>query len=218
MRMLAQRLRHMPCRIEGCTRRRDISKASSYCRGHAHARRRYGNPKGVRVWPKQYKAERKAVDRLFATYPDHAGVREACAWIRAWLDASIAGDSRQPGYIHAARLHRWQIEPRDILAEVCALWVYAMRYPRTLPDDERLTFALAVAMLFRAPRDYIKSYSYPSGERRKYRESGYADRLAVGTHLRMHLAPLFCNVAQAIEQQQQQERDARDAYREPFTN
>jgi hypothetical protein len=184
---------------------------------HDEARRRYGHPLGRRHYRKHYAPERRAVDALFRAFPDHPDVRTACEWIAGWLRAAALGDKSRPGYVHVARLARYDVQPLDVLAEVCAVWLFAMRNPRTLPDDERTTFALAVAMLFLAPRERTATYSYAKGERRVYKDAGHTDRAAIGNALRLTLAPLLVNVVRAIEEREQQQRERAAAFgRTPF--
>ncbi|MHB8495565.1 MAG: hypothetical protein ACYC9Z_04250 [Casimicrobiaceae bacterium] len=176
----------------------------------------YGDPEGRKVFPKDYASERREVAGLFRAFPEHPGVLDACKWLRGWLDASIAGDKSQPGYLHIARLDRWNITPLAILSEVCAVWLYAMRHPHTLPDDQRLTFALAGQALLLAPRDYVKSYHYKSGESRQYREARYEARKAIGDHLRLTLARLLVNVAHTCEERLQQKQNRAASFGLPF--
>ena len=214
MKALVQRGSHLPCRIPGCKSPR---MGATLCDRHRKFRRKYGDPQGHKLLAKNYTSERRQVAALFAAYPEHPGVLDACRWLRAWLDASIAGDKSQPGYVHVARLHRWEVQPLAILSEVCAVWLYAQRNPHALPDDQRLTFALAVAMLLLAPKDYLKSWFYKCGERRHYREAGYEDRKAIGDHLRLTLARLLVNVAHTCEERQQQKQKRAQSFGLPFT-
>jgi hypothetical protein len=216
LRQLAQRRLHQPCRVPGCKKRRDPSRAASYCIGHAARHRHYGSPFGRRIWRKDYAAERKAVDALFRKYPEHPGVLEACAFLRDWLDAAAAGE-KVPGAIHVARLQRYGVEPLTILAEVCAVFAWEQRNPRALPDDGvPLTCAMAIAMLYLVPREQTKAYVYPSGRTLRYKEAGSITRREVGTHLRDNLVRLLVNVWQAIEHEQQQQKNAVLAMSAPF--
>jgi hypothetical protein len=202
--------------VPGCRKRRDPSRAASFCIGHATRWRNYGNEHGRRIFRKEYREERKAVDALFKKYPTHPGLLQATAWVRSWLDAAAAGE-RVPGAVHVARLQRYGVEPRDILAEVCAVFAWERRHPRALPDDGvPLTYAMAIAMLYLVPREQVTAYSYPSGVRRRYKEAGGTTRKEVGDHLRMHLVRLLVNVHQAIEQEQQATKNAALAMSAPF--
>ncbi len=214
MRALVARGAHLPCRIAGCKKPR---AGATLCDSHRKRRWKYGDPEGRKIFPKFYLHERREVAKLFAAYPDHPGLIDACKWLRAWLDASLAGDKSQPGYVHMARLHRWEITPLAILAEVCAVWLYAHRHPHALPDDQRLTFALALQMLLLAPRDYLKSFHYKTGETRYYRESRYAARKEIGDHIRLTLARLFVNVTQACEERLEQKQNRAKSFGLPFT-
>ena len=216
LRQLAQRRMHLPCAILGCKRKRDPRVALSHCKPHAEARRRYGHPLGRRIWRHAYKVEREQVDALFRKYPEHPGVLEACAFLRDWLDAAAAGE-KVPGAIHVARLQRYRVSPLTILAEVCAVFAWERRNPHALHDDGApLTFALAIAMLYLVPREQTKAYVYPSGRTLRYKEAGSITRREVGEHLRVNLVRLLVNVWQAIEHEQQQQKNAVLAMSAPF--
>jgi len=184
--------------VPNCTRQRE--GVSRQCTTHRKRWRRLGHPEARRLYPKDYAQERRDVAALFKANPEHAGLLSALAFIREWLDASARGDTTQPGCIHLARLHRRAVTPMAILSEVSAVWWHVARYAK--PDDDRLTFAMVCSMLALAPRDYIKSYHFKSGERRVYRDAGRVDRSAMGEHLRERLAPLFVRVVQACEERE----------------
>jgi hypothetical protein len=197
------------CDVPNCARRRE--GVSRQCTTHRKRWRRLGHPEARRLYPKDYAQERRDVAALFKANPEHAGLLSALAFLREWLDASARGDTTQPGYTHLARLHRRAVTPMAILSEVSAVWWHVARYQK--PDDDRLTFAMVCSMLSLAPRDYVKSYHFASGERRVYRDAGRVDRAAMGEHLRERLAPLFVRVVQACEERERnaREREAAEA-------
>ena len=220
MRALVQRNNGRICDVSGCNRPRH--GAARHCANHKNTVYRYGDPRARKIEKKEYAAERKEVRTLFDAHPDHSGVRNSIAWLQDLIDRAGQGDSRVPAYVHVARLYRYEVSGRDALIELCALWLFLHRRPHALPDDgEAKTFALAVAFLYLAPRDHLKSYHYQCvgglRERRHYREARHAPRKAIGELLRKQLALLFVNVVRATEQQQQAERDARASLSVPFT-
>lgn len=188
------------CDIQRCERRRH--GLTRLCAMHRSRRRRFGHAEARMILPRDYMQERREVAALFKANPEHAGLLSALAFIREWLDASAQGDKQQPGFAHVARLDRRGVTPMIILLEVSAVWLHVDRYQK--PDDVRLDFSLALAMLRLAPRDFVRGYQYPSGERRYYRDAGHGDRAAIGDYLRSSLAPLFVRVVVACR-----EREAR---------
>jgi hypothetical protein len=204
---------HLPCDVAGCQRMR--IGAARHCEPHRERRWRYGHPLGRRIYMKDYAAERKEVAALFAAYPEHPGIRSACKWLRDWIEAAGRGE-QVPGTIHVARVHRYEVPALAVLTELCAVWLHVERH--RFPDDQRLTFALAIAMLSLAPRDHLKSWHYKSGERRHYRNYGYDVRKDVGDYIRLNLAALFVNVVRGVEHLHHTEREARASLSAPFTN
>ena len=142
---------------------------------------------------------------LFKANAEHPGLIAARVWIQQWLTSSLHGDDSQPGALHVARLARKGVTGDDVLHELCSVWLYITLHQR--PDDERATFALAVAMLALAPRDFVRGYTYPSGEHRYYRDASHRDRQAIGDHLRLRLAPLFVRIVVAIEERRRRAAD-----------
>ncbi len=198
------------CDIARCERRRH--GLTRLCSMHRDRRRSFGHPEARMILPRDYMQERRDVAALFKANPEHPALLAAAAFIQQWLDASAGGDQQQPGFRHLARLHRRGITPMTILAECSAVWLHVDRYQK--PDDMRLDFALAVAMLRLAPRDFVKGYQYPSGERRYYRDAGHTDRAAIGDHLRSGLARLFVRIVVACrerEERAQQQHAAESA-------
>jgi hypothetical protein len=100
------------------------------------------------------------------------------------------------------RLQRDSVKPREALEAIIGVWLMSYYDPRTLPDDERLTYALANAVLRLAPL-----YSQKRWTRRGMHVTTQAPgALAVGLlgrRLRDALAPFFVNVVQALEAEYQ---------------
>lgn len=117
-------------------------------------------------------------------FAEHAqAVANAQAWIAAWLRRESG-----PQYRDAQRLIRHGVTPRRILEELGALWLYASRNPRRLPDDIRLNSAMARCVMHLAPREVKRDYG---GGVRSYRTTGRKEREAIGLELREALCMLL---------------------------
>src|SRR5690242_15188697 len=216
IRALVARRRQRPCKVANCTRPRDPTRYGGLCQPHYLRQARYGHHEGRRIARPEYVKERQAVARLFAMYPHHEGVRGASAWAQAWLDASASGDKQQPGYLEAARLHRYGVTGRDIVADTCAMFAHFRR--RALPDDERLTWALAYSAMYLAPREVRRAYRDSKGrQQQRFVRISTHDRRDIGTHLRLNLARLYVNVHLAIDEHERRARDAKASFGAPFT-
>lgn len=210
----AAALGNRPCAIHRCPQRNN--GLSPWCGKHRQRAQSYGHPEGRRIWPRDYRGELAAVVALFEANAEHAGLRTATGWVAEWMQQSTFGDKAQPGYQHMRRLSDHGVTPLDVLIECSAVWLYAMRNPRTLPDDARLTFALAVAVIGLAPLECVRGYRHPTGMVPFYRRARSRVRQAIGEHLRSHLARLFVNVVRGVEQQEQQVREASASMSLPF--
>ena len=209
-----QRNHGQPCGAEGCKGTRE--GGSRHCDRHKMRRRKYGHELGRKILKRDYAGERKWVAGLFASNPEHTGVANAVAWVGRWMDAASNGDKAQPGYVHIARLHRHDVAPLTALIELAAVWLHI--YLRRLPDDQRATFALAIALLGLAPKDQAHAYQRQNGVQITYRDAAFNDRKDVGDYIRLHLVPLFVTITRTFEQQQEAERDAQASLSSPFTN
>ena len=163
-----------------------------------------------------YERERRDVTLFLREHQEHPGIQAALAWIGGWLRASSLRDLDQPGQLHAARLDAHGVTPLAILTECGAVWLYSTRNPRTLPDDARLTFAMAYAVLRLAPHDVRRVYHSARSTTVRYATSTHAVRTAVGDHLRRTLALLLYRIAETIAARSEQMAAMRDAFAAPF--
>jgi hypothetical protein len=185
-----------PCRVPRCGRPR--LGAHHYCQNHVRAWRRYGHPEGVRTYPRDYATYRTKVRALLAQCPDHVGALAATAWLAAWIERAARGEP-VAAHTQLARLHEQEVCAERVLEELAAVWTLATVRPRNLPDDERLTFALANAMFYLAPRAPLCVYRSASGGAiRRYSPIPRADREAAGKTIREGIGRLLANLAHTI--------------------
>lgn len=203
------------CTVRGCTRTRH--QVGLYCHPHSKARTNHGHPLGRRIRPSEYAAERKEVSSFLDQHQDHAGVQVALSFLQQWLDESRdSGREDIPARSHLSRLAVSGVSPLDILRESAALWLFSTRQSRTLPDDERLTYALGVGVLHLAPFPQCTHWSPGRGTRKGYRPPNGTARREAGEHLRNCLGPLLFNIATAIDAQKLASERTKALLREPF--
>src|SRR5262249_14795232 len=152
---------HLTCSVPYCADTRH--GASTYCPRHRKANRMYGHPLGRRILTRDYAPEARKIAALLKAHPDHPGTARALAWVEAWLARAKAGDTTTPGFAQVARITAHGVTALQVLHACAAVWAYAQRNPRALPDDERLTFALASAVFLLAPRPLTRKYTYGEG-------------------------------------------------------
>jgi hypothetical protein len=113
------------------------------------------------------------------------------------------------------RLAAAGVKPLSILTESCALFLLSRWDPRKLPDDARLDFALGIRVLTLIPRE--KRYGSLKGKPRYFSRSiGKVARREVGRRVRLNLAALLCNVAEAIDADREQQQKDLAALSKPF--
>jgi len=164
-----------------------------------HHRRvdRWGSPHGRAIKKLELQPYREQVSEILNRDPKHPGVVSAKQFITSWLEAAASG-ADVPGRRDVARLHAHGITADAVLNEAAAVFALSYFSPRTLPDDERLTFMLGAHVIGLAPRE--QGIGYLGGKRRVfYRPIGKVAREAVGKRLRLNLLKLFLNVALTVE-------------------
>ncbi len=206
--------RKLLCKVSGCSRHR--RGLGHWCNFHTGRSQRYGSPLGSVLRKKAYEVEYEQVRGLIAKHPTHAGVQSAVAWIGEWLSDAALGNV-VPGQADMRRLSHHNVSPLQILTTASAIFAYHCREPRRLPDDaDRLTFAIARAVLLLAPLDYRTSYL--SGKPKSICRPLKATTLRnVGKHLRSVLGVLFIGIVDELNRQWQQHKDFRMSLGTSFT-
>jgi hypothetical protein len=204
-----------PCDVPRCPHARH--GASRYCGGHKRRNAQHGHPEGRRIFPKEYRIERRTVAAILSEHANHEGVKVAREWLDAWLERAAAGDKNATAPAEFSRLAAAGVTGERILEECASVWMFSVRYPRTLPDDARLTFALATAVLHLAPRYLRKTYHYASYRDRRYFTASKEDRHAIGKAIRDTLGPLLWNIATHPERTAQEHEARRRALFAPLT-
>lgn len=201
----------MTCRE--CAKRR--AALSPFCSGHLRAVERWGHPRGRSLRPREYAGERQQAERFLTKHAEHPAIEAALDFLRRWLDAARRGEA-VPGQREAARLAGHGVEPRAVLAEALALYLYSLARPAALPDDARLSFQIGAKALGLAPCE--KRFSLAGGAGRyRSRPAPKTARRAAGEYLRASLMPLMVNVEAALEAENAARQEYARAIRQPFT-
>lgn len=200
------------CSAPSCTRRRN--RVSAFCKYHERRKQSYGHPQGKLIKPAEYVIEKAEARTLLERNAEHEGVVNAIAWLDQWLKDSGEGYTTLPGARHFHRLHSHGVTAFDILVEFAALWLYSTRYPRRLPDDARLTYALAVNVFRMIPLDRIEDWR--TGKKRSALPR-HGETRDTGQRIRDTLGMLLLNVAEHCERQHELREQQRRAYRAPLS-
>lgn len=204
-----------PCLDPACHRLRH--RLSGYCQFHTTRKHLYGHPKGRHIHPAEYRKELEEVRSFVAlqVQRQHPAMVAALRLLEDWLDRAWQGEGLD-GYRDLQRLKEHEVTPLDILEASAAVWLYSHRSgPAALPDDERLTYALSLAVLALAPRERSASNAPKGYWKKRYPASA---RRAIGRWLRTNLAPLYTNLCAALSHQQQAAERQQQDLRLPFTD
>ena len=164
---------------------------SERCRLCMTAHRVHGHARGKHVPNCAYARELAQAQRHLIDKEDEQ-TRAILRQIAKWL-AEARGE--------VARLAKHRIAPARILAEWIALYTYARRNPRELPDDGRLNFALANKTLRLAPRKLLRTLRPPSmaHPKRVYGMASRAERADLGATIRFRFVVYLASVATALD-------------------
>jgi hypothetical protein len=212
--------RRRPCDLPGCRYRRSFT--SRWCCNHADNLRQYGHPLARHIFRREYEGHVKYARRFLTRHAQHPAVIAALEVVDGLLQPGHQPAVRRLSehyqlWKELVRLERERLQPREVLDVILGLFLFSCHNPRVLPDDQRLTYALANAV-FRCRPLYsrkqwtgteVKSIPQPPGA------------LAVGllgNRLRDALAPFVGNVLHALEvEYRAEERKARQL-KVPFVN
>jgi len=217
--------RRLPCSVNGCTRRRKM--VSAYCPTHGRHVALFGHHAGRYIRKQEYASYVNLARRLFRRL-DASGHPALGAALSVVAALTLLGE--QPRAPKPLRLNpRWllwrelqrleDVEPKVALAAVVGTYLYSYHQPRQLPDDQRLTYALAHAVFRLRPLAITRSYyNHETGtvENTHRPPSGLACGL-LGSRLRNALAPFFVSLTEYVEQEHQRSAEQAMALRTPLT-
>ena len=214
-----------PCDVPQCPNRRVY--VGRYCAFHQLRNRAYGNPFGRSISKEEVAPYLKIVRRTLKQLQANASVVAAMDTLRPLLDPGAEPTMPKPLRLNARwLLHRElrRIEDEgakveEALAATAAVWMFALRNPRELPDDIRLTYALgrAVLKLRRLACSRVYWNDELQREEKTYRAvPGLASRL-LGQRVRRQLGVFFLNLVAHIDQQHEAALVRAAILRQPIT-
>jgi hypothetical protein len=200
------------CAAPSCPNQRH--RVGAFCRPHGRLRHLYGHPLGRSIRPMEHSVETELVEKFIEAHREHPAVKAACVWIEDWMVRSWKQDSSLPAYRAMQRLYDQRVDPMAILKAALAVWLFSAWHPRKLPDDLRLTYAISLAVLRHVPRERMTNRRDPSRSYRKH-WSG-EERIGIGTRIRTNLVPLFINLKDSLEREEEKNRKHYFEIRTPF--
>jgi hypothetical protein len=202
--------RGLKCSVEWCQKKR--RGLARYCTTHENNLKRNGHVKTWSIRQSAFKPYQARVSAFLRAHGNEPLVRQSERWL-AGLIASGGRDlveqrprqrRAKPSTISGflTRLAAKGVPGRELLERVGAVWLLSWRDPLCLPDDDRLTFALAKSVIYTHPLRGRFMGTDKKGRRkhRAPRPQG-ATLQALGEHLREHLGPFAAYLVSEIEVQ-----------------
>jgi hypothetical protein len=214
-----------PCVIPGCIRHRDALQ--QYCATHAANNRLYGSPAGRNIREAEIKPYRRQARKFLRTYASHPAVLEAVAVMGELLQPGPPREKRsQFSARYFLRLHLQRLADSttpatglEALTEVLAVWFFSYFNRRALPDDRRLTFATARAVLYLRPLTYTRERwndERQTVEKSNPRLPGAGPTELLGRAIRRRVGVFLTHCTDAIEADYQQRNERAKALNTPI--
>jgi hypothetical protein len=148
-------------------------------------------------------------------HSQHEGLQSALRWLDRWMHQASIGEA-VPGQREMARLAEQRVPAKAMLLEACAVCLFSRWNERTLPSDDRLTFALATSVLSLMPLE--KRYGTRAGKPfYRWVPLRKVAKREIGSRIRDVLGPLLLNVALGIEAEREAQQREALALQKPFT-
>ncbi len=221
-----QRNMLLPCSVPGCCKSR--FGVAPICSAHLYHRNRYGHALGVPISPRDLHPVASLVVPFLSRNADHAAVKAAAEFFSNWLHAASSGHE-VPARKEMAHLEGFGVTGTQLLEAATSCWVYSRWNPGRLPDDVRLTFALALCVFRVAPpkragvRWRAERVGKAGGKTAYgYRQPNYqciptTARRDAGELIRARLGLFLMNVTAALEAEDTAENNVRKALATGFT-
>ena len=200
------------CLVDSCFKHRH--KVSGYCRTHERQKERYGHPLGRAIQKRDYMREQEDVMVFMEKYSEHPTMKSGVEWFNSLLAESATG-RKVPGKLELNGLIRAGVEGKTCLHAVLSIWLYSERRPGILPDDLRLNFAIAHALLGTAPR--VKISIWKLGKQHfYYKQPSHGTLKGLGRKIREAFAAFTVNAFSAIHSDLAKEDEIINGLRKPF--
>lgn len=187
------------CHVSGCYQAR--YNKTRFCGVHQHRLSYTGHVNGRPIRQTDLKPHQKRAYELLGEVQHKLGIQDAIAVCNEILDHGKRPDL-SPLRQHLKRLTTKGLTGLEMLSWIGAVYLYSHYAPHKLPDDQRLTHALARAVLMSRRRDCL------GGDPKQpiYRNPTPRTLKTFGEYLRKHFAMFFAGpngFVQWVEKQDQ---------------
>lgn len=140
-----------PCAVRSCDKNR--SGLAKYCANHKKTRDRLGHPEARFPYPKDFREELEVVRDIFATNRDNPLYKEGLKTLEQWITMAQQGKVKVPGTRFVLRLADEQADLEELLARIVAVFIMGYNQPNFFPNDQAITFALAIQVIRATPHN-----------------------------------------------------------------
>ncbi|QNN21230.1 hypothetical protein HED60_02745 [Planctomycetales bacterium ZRK34] len=121
---------------------------------------------------------------------------------------------------HIRRVVADGLAEREALERIMGVWLFHFHHSRTLPDDDRLTHALAESIFGSRPyrKRYVPSKRTRKGHTTRPKRPGRPVMLGLGMAIRVRFGTFLVGLTDYIKRRDTETWKQADAMREPFPN
>ena len=210
-----QRNQAQPCSVVGCQNPR--TGVSSLCRPHHKTRAAYGHPSGRNLSAAEKERYEPMIRVFLQCHAENPGVVAAKEFLADLIRVPRWYSSHPVVNEELAELAQTHPDIDKLLVRLASVWCLSRFEPGTLPDDDRLTFALARVVFFHRRRGSVRYWSHKhqkvitGGRPLKQRTSAMR---ALGRVIRKHLGLFLEGLVKAAMEKLHQDQARRKALRE----
>lgn len=200
-----------PCRVSGCRRSRDT--VSPYCWKHRQLGARYGSPTQKAIFPRDYQIERDLVADLITKNLHHPGIASGIEFFRSWMIHASEGTKDVPAKAIFKALTEstigkskegQKVTAQWLLEEAAAVFLFARWNPSKVEEGKPLRYTLARAVM--RPSGHLYQYLELSSGRIRKKQVPSSITGAIADHIWGALSLLLANIAQTIENREDQKQ------------
>jgi hypothetical protein len=201
------------CSHPSCSARR--RRPSGWCSIHERRVRLYGHAEGRPLPNKELASYRRQIAAFLNKHADTVQVTTAVKLCADWLRADGFSFPGTAVAEQVRRFKREEVEARELLEQVGAVFSLAYHQPRVLPDAKRLIYGIGYAVLHIRPLAPVVYWSRGKQAQRG-RVIGSVVRREIGGFFHRSLAGFFANIMATLEREHQRTVETNLALTKPF--
>lgn len=208
-------LRGAQCACPGCDRKR--KSYGIYCPSHSKRSQFFGSPTQKALFlSKDYFHEYDLVEAMVLANLKHKGIQAGTEFFRSWMVYAVDNLKDVPARDALVALHEAKVDPRSLLIECAALYLFSRWNLRRLPEGKPLTYAYGRLILKKGGELYKRRVNFLNGKPQYNPVRGTTVK-ATGEYIAKNLTLLFLNIANAVETKVASKEADKQALSQPLT-